>query len=84
MAKNHSMKITNSKQKKAKHSQKGRKKKLEKTQSDLDTAEDSDVSIRDTPEKTGTLKDHYFLSLFICFTGVITCYSGYAVLQESL
>ena len=55
------------------------------TVSDMDT-EASDTSI--CQERSGEsglrLKDHYYLSLFICFVGVVSCYSGYAVLQESL
>ena len=58
--------------------------------SDADTADtgDSDSSVCNTydmgDKKQSKLKDYYFASLVICFTGVISCYSGYAVLQESL
>lgn len=50
--------------------------------SDVDTA-DSDTSfcIESGDSNSGyNLKDHYYLSLFICFAGVISCYTGYAVL----
>ena len=34
--------------------------------------------------KSASLKDYYYLSLFICFVGIVGCYSGYGILQESL
>ena len=54
--------------------------------SDLDTADsDSSFCSESDFQTTGSsLKDNYFVSLLICFTGVISCYTGYAVLQESL
>ena len=30
------------------------------------------------------IKQHHLKSLFVCFVGVVGCYSGYAYLQESL
>jgi hypothetical protein len=30
------------------------------------------------------IKEWYYCSLLVCFTGVLVCYSGYAYLQESL
>ena len=35
-------------------------------------------------KKSGGLKDYYYLSLLICFVGIVGCYSGYGILQESL
>jgi hypothetical protein len=39
-----------------------------------------------TPTKQGlaAIKEWYYLSLFICFAGVLGFYSGYAYLQEEL
>mmetsp|Transcript_10940 Transcript_10940/g.14768 ORF Transcript_10940/g.14768 Transcript_10940/m.14768 type:complete len:103 (+) Transcript_10940:224-532(+) len=55
--------------------------------SDLDTADSSDTSIcheQQSEKAPFHLKDYYYLSLMLCFAGVVTCYTGYAVLQESL
>lgn len=30
------------------------------------------------------IKDYYYLSVFVCFTGVLGFYSAYAYLQEEL
>ena len=68
------------------------KRKKKASISDTETADtgDSDTSVCATYTiehddlKTLKLKDYYFLSLIVCFTGVISCYSGYGVLQESL
>ena len=77
--------------KKVKDGSQKRKKKA--SISDTETADtgDSDSSVCATysiedhsDKKPSKLKDYYFLSLIVCFTGVISCYSGYAVLQESL
>lgn len=51
--------------------------------SDVDTAAESDQASQIEATPNG-LKDYYYTSLFICFAGVISCYAGYAVLQESL
>ena len=55
--------------------------------SDLDTAESSDNNsmCEDFPEQNAfKLIDYYYFSFLLCFAGVVICYSGYAVLQESL
>lgn len=59
--------------------------------SDLDTCEsDTSFSTPFDPEmnrKKSTsdkLKDYYYTSLLVCFTGVVACYTGYGYLQESL
>ena len=54
--------------------------------SDVETAESSDNSFsKDVGRAKGfNLKEHYYLSLLVCFAGVVCFYSGYAFLQESL
>ena len=54
----------------------------DKAFSDRETAESENSH---TEEEGGSrIKDYYYTSLLVCFVGVIGCYSGYALLQESL
>jgi hypothetical protein len=47
----------------------------------MDTADSDSSFCHESDIETGySLKDHYYLSLFICFAGVISCYTGYAIL----
>jgi UDP-galactose transporter B1 len=48
--------------------------------SDSDTSEDEQSKM----SAIDRIKDWYYLSLLVCFVGIIGCYSGYAYLQESL